>query len=226
VIPLSSVEDTVEAEAPVDERRQALLEALTGDLGEGLVGSHIRPGDELWIRVTRDAWFATAETLRERHRMRYFNFLSAIDWLPSPYGRELDAEVDTVVHGREERTPEPMVHGYAGGESRFQLFMRVNDVVDHQALIVKADVPDDDLRMPTISTVYAGANWHERETAEMYGIVFEGHPDLRNLYLPGEFEGHPLRKDFPLLSRRVKPWPGIVDVEPMPGEAADEEGEE
>ena len=52
----------------------------------------------------------------------------------------------------------------------------------------------------------------------MYGIAFAGHPDLRNLYLPGEFEGHPLRKDFPLLARVVKPWPGIVDVEAMPGE--------
>jgi NADH-quinone oxidoreductase subunit C len=59
----------------------------------------------------------------------------------------------------------------------------------------------------------------------MFGIRFEGHPGLRHLYLPGEFEGHPLRKDFPLLARLVKPWPGIVDVEPMPGEAADAEAE-
>jgi NADH-quinone oxidoreductase subunit C len=51
----------------------------------------------------------------------------------------------------------------------------------------------------------------------MFGIIFDGHPGLRHLYLPGEFEGHPLRKDFPLLARLVKPWPGIVDVEPMPG---------
>ena len=54
----------------------------------------------------------------------------------------------------------------------------------------------------------------------MFGISFDGHPGLRHLYLPGEFEGHPLRKDFPLLARLVKPWPGIVDVEPMPGEPA------
>jgi NADH-quinone oxidoreductase subunit C len=54
----------------------------------------------------------------------------------------------------------------------------------------------------------------------MFGIAFDGHPGLRHLYLPGEFEGHPLRKDFPLLARLVKPWPGIVDVEPMPGEPA------
>ena len=61
-----------------------------------------------------------------------------------------------------------------------------------------------------------GADWHERETWEMYGIDFIGHPEIRHLYLPGEFEGFPLRKDFPLLARVVKPWPGLTDVEAMP----------
>jgi NADH-quinone oxidoreductase subunit C len=55
----------------------------------------------------------------------------------------------------------------------------------------------------------------------MYGFVFDGHPSLRHLYLPSEFEGHPLRKDYPLLAREVKPWPGLVDVEPMPGETGE-----
>ena len=74
--------------------------------------------------------------------------------------------------------------------------------------------------------MYPGADWHERECWEMYGFRFEGHPNLRHIYLPSAFEGHPLRKDFPLLAREVKPWPGLVDVEAMPGEAAgeDEEG--
>jgi NADH-quinone oxidoreductase subunit C len=58
----------------------------------------------------------------------------------------------------------------------------------------------------------------------MFGIDFVGHPNLRALYLPGSFEGFPMRKDFPLLARLVKPWPGIVDVEQMPGET-EEEGE-
>jgi NADH-quinone oxidoreductase subunit C len=53
--------------------------------------------------------------------------------------------------------------------------------------------------------------------------VFNGHPHLTKLYLPGDFEGYPLRKDFPLLARRLKPWPGIVDVEPMPGGGDDDE---
>ncbi len=79
--------------------------------------------------------------------------------------------------------------------------------------------------MPTWTGVYAGADWHERETCEMFGIGFAGHPNLVNMYLPADFEGHPLRKDFPLLARRVKPWPGIVDVEPMPGGDDEPEGE-
>ena len=78
----------------------------------------------------------------------------------------------------------------------------------------------------SVPPLFGGANWHEREAWEMYGIVFTGHPNLRNLYLPGDFEGHPLRKDFPLLARAVKPWPGIVDVEGMPGVADEEEGGE
>ena len=80
--------------------------------------------------------------------------------------------------------------------------------------------------MPSWVGVYTGANWHEREAWEMFGINFLGHPDLRHLYLPSDFEGNPLRKDFPLLARMVKPWPGIVDVEPMPAEFdPDNEGE-
>ena len=71
---------------------------------------------------------------------------------------------------------------------------------------------------------YPGADWHERECWEMYGFVFDGHPALRHLYLPHEFEGFPLRKDFPLLAREVKPWPGLVNVEGMPG--VEDDGEE
>jgi NADH-quinone oxidoreductase subunit C len=60
-------------------------------------------------------------------------------------------------------------------------------------------------------------------------VTFTGHPGLRHMYLPSDFEGHPMRKEFPLLARMVKPWPGIVDVEQMPGDddeaAADESGD-
>ncbi|WP_051393477.1 NADH-quinone oxidoreductase subunit C [Glycomyces arizonensis] len=62
--------------------------------------------------------------------------------------------------------------------------------------------------MDTVTGLYPGASWHERETHEMFGVDFTGHPNLAPLLLPPEFEGHPLRKDFVLASRVVKPWPG------------------
>jgi NADH-quinone oxidoreductase subunit C len=212
VIPLSSADTAPEVET--DERREGLLSRFSAELGDALVGSHIRPGNDLWIRVGREAWPHAAEVARARFGCAFFDFLSAIDWLPSPFGRELDAQVDDPTP----RDAPPMVSGYAGGDTRFQVFARVVNVREHWGVTFKTDLPDDDLVVGTWSRTYLGANWHERETHEMFGIGFAGHPWLANLYLPGAFEGFPLRKDFPLLSRRVKPWPGIVDVEPMPGE--------
>jgi NADH-quinone oxidoreductase subunit C len=108
------------------------------------------------------------------------------------------------------------VTGVAGGETRFQVFARYHSQRRKMGVTVKADLDDESPTVASIHDIYFGAEWHERETWEMYGFVFEGHPDLRHIYLPGEFEGFPLRKDFPLLAREVKPWPGIVDVEDLP----------
>ena len=66
---------------------------------------------------------------------------------------------------------------------------------------------------PTLSGVYAGANWGERETWELFGIEFTGHPHLVKLLLPEPFEGFPLRKDFELMTRVAKPWPGAPEGE-------------
>ncbi|GAA1595692.1 hypothetical protein GCM10009804_60390 [Kribbella hippodromi] len=85
--------------------------------------------------------------------------------------------------------------------------------VDH--LLVRTLVPRDQPVLATLIDVYAGANWHERETYEMFGISFDGHPNLIPLLLPDEFEGHPLRKEFVLASRVAKPWPGAKE----PGES-------
>ena len=68
-------------------------------------------------------------------------------------------------------------------------------------------------RCPTISDLWATCDWNERETAEMFGIRFEGHPQPVKLLLSEPFEGHPLRKDFPLMSREAKPWPGVPEGE-------------
>lgn len=222
----TATDEAPEPEAPRDEVREGLVETLREVLGDALLGSHIRAGDDVWVRVANDAWRDAAEACRHKLTMGYFDWLSAIDWLPSPFGRDMDSEIDTIVFGSEAKEPPPMAQGYAGGESRFQVVARLYSISTHLGVTLKADVADDEPHIASLVPVYAGANWHERECFEMYGISFVGHPYLQKLYLPGGFEGHPLRKDFPLLARRVKPWPGIVDVEPMPGEDATGDGEE
>ncbi|MFE6228714.1 NADH-quinone oxidoreductase subunit C [Streptomyces sp. NPDC057854] len=84
-------------------------------------------------------------------------------------------------------------------------------------LLLRTTVPHDAPALPTATGVFAGAAWHERETHEMFGVVFEGHPNLTPLLLPENFEGHPLRKDFVLAARVAKAWPGAKE----PGESHD-----
>jgi NADH-quinone oxidoreductase subunit C len=220
VSPLSSDIDQAGspvAELPGDALRERAVDQLRGAIGEALIDSLVKPGDDMWVRVRTDAWRDAAIALRDVLSMDFFCFLSAIDWLPSPFGRSEDDPSQTPV----ERDT-TIKQGYTGGETRFQMLARVNSTTLHYGINVKCDIPDDDLVVPTWIPAYAGANWHEREAHEMFGINFAGHPNLINMYLPTGFEGHPLRKDFPLLARLVKPWPGIVDVEPLPGEPAED----
>ena len=220
--------ETAEAEAPVasDPGREALLEALTTELGDAVLQSHLEPGKDLTVRVTAAAWGEIGAYIHERQRFRFFEYLSAIDWMPSPFGRSMSAAVDLeadAANTEDAEEPEEavagegggFVTGLAGGDTRFQVFARVHNLTTNLGLTLKADVGDD-LLVGSWTTPYPGAEWHEREVWEMFGISFLNHPGLRPLYLPGDFEGNPMRKDFPLLSRLIKPWPGIVDVEPMP----------
>ena len=200
--------------------REQLLSDVSACLGSALVQSHINVGNDLCVRVATDAWATSAATLKTSLGFDYFCFLSAIDWLPSPFGK-----------GEEDPTAEPVERdtetkqGLAGGETRLQVFARLVNHRTHVGITMKADVPDATPVVPSWVSVFTGANWHEREAHEMFGISFAGHPDLRNMYLPTDFEGHPLRKDFPLLARMVKPWPGIVDVEPLPGGGDEDDAE-
>jgi NADH-quinone oxidoreductase subunit C len=224
VVPLSdagSTETQTETLAlPGDGLREGIVQRLRDSLGDGVVDSVVKPGDDLWIRVSTQAWRAAGLALRDLIGCEYFCFLSAIDWSPSPYGRGEDDPTQPAPERDNRIRP-----GLTGGETRMQVFARVTNVKEHFGVTLKADIPDDNPVIDSWVTVYAGANWHERETHEMFGIGFAGHNDLRNLYLPTDFEGYPLRKEFPLLARHVKPWPGIVDVEQLPG-GDDDEAEE
>jgi NADH-quinone oxidoreductase subunit C len=205
----------------LSELHERVADELRAALGDAVLDSWARPSEDgdLWVRVDVVKWREAAEAAKALG-FTYFCFLSAIDWLPSPFGKSEEGEARDPEQVRQaiEDGLRRMEHGVTGGETRFQLLARVYSIARRTGIVFKADLPDDGPVAETWSGVYAGANWMERETHEMYGIGFAGHPYLVNLYLPGAFEGHPLRKDFPLLAREVKPWPGLVDVEPMPGE--------
>ena len=221
--------DATETESvPTDDLREGVVASARAKLGDAVVDSVVQPGLDAWLRVTRDSWADTARALQDLG-FTFFDYLSAIDWYPNLFGK--NEEPPTVPLVAPNSSAE-LDHGVTGGETRFQLIARVYSPEQKVGLHLKADLPDEDLTAPTWSHTYFGADWHEREIWEMYGITFAGHPNLTHIYLPGSFEGFPLRKDFPLLARHVKPWPGLVDVEAMPGEpeeddaAADAEGAE
>jgi len=134
-------------------------------------------------------------TLKEDENLRFefFTFLSAID--RSEFGGEDDKEE----REKAGSTLELLVHLYSPA-----YVMHVNIHVPMHPSAPSA---------PSITSLFAGANWHEREAHEMFGIDFEGHPHLVNLYLPEDFEGHPGLRSFKLPTRVIKEWPGAKDPE-------------
>jgi NADH-quinone oxidoreductase subunit C len=196
---------------PVHEELAARLQA--GGLGSGAVIQTESTFDDLVVRVAPASWRHAAEVAKDALECDYLSFIAGIDWMPAPReGEEDSGDTSSPVQ------PTETTYGAAGSAGRFQVFAHLQSTARHWGITFKTDVDETDPHIDSWVEVYAGADWHERECWEMYGIVFDGHPALRHLYLPSGFEGHPLRKDFPLLARVVKPWPGLVDVEAMPGE--------
>ena len=128
-------------------------------------------------------------------RFHFFTFLSGVD---RSAVEKSDDESDEVHRGLE-----VLVHLYSP------------EYVMH--VTIHVPLPLEGAVCPSITDVFAGALWHERETWEMFGIAFKGHPRLVNLYLPEDFEGNPLLKSFKLPSRVIKPWPGAKDPEEAAG---------
>jgi NADH:ubiquinone oxidoreductase subunit C len=155
------------------------------------------------VRVPADSWTDALRTARDELGLVFFSWLSAIDWTNDvQVGDPLQEETD----------------------ERFEVVCTVADLSEGRRVTFSTDIPKDGAVVSSLVGVYAGADWHEREAHEMFGIVFDGHPNLENLYLPEGFLGHPLRKSFALLSREVKPWPGTVDVEDMPPKDEESDG--
>ena len=88
---------------------------------------------------------------------------------------------------------------WAKRTNRFTVVYHIFSIKNNFRICLKADVDEKDCNIDSVSSVWKAANWQERETYDMYGIKFNNHPDLRRMYMPEDFEYHPLRKDFPLM---------------------------
>lgn len=172
----------------------ALLLSLQNALGESLVRTQVRLG-ELTVELRAERMLEAMQTLRDHPDLRYAQLtdLCGVDF--SGYKDEL----------------------WEG--PRFAVVMHLLSIVHNQRLRVRIFCEDDE--MPIVSSVtdiWPSANWFEREAFDLYGIVFDGHPDLRRILTDYGFVGHPFRKDFPLsgnVEMRYDPTQGRVIYQPV-----------
>lgn len=99
--------------------------------------------------------------------------------------------------------------------ARFEVFYNLVNLDAGKRLRLKVRVEEDDLHVPSVMGVYRAANWNERECYDMFGLIFDGHPDLRRMYLPEDFAYYPQRKEFPLLG-----IPGSLPLPPQTPEGS------
>jgi NADH-quinone oxidoreductase subunit C len=123
---------------------------------------------EVTIVVPRDDLLSTLASLRDDPELG-FDFLSSVSCTDWP-----------------------------GSDPRFWLAYHLLSLEHAHRLRVKVGLPPDDPHVPTVTVPFPGANWHEREVFDFFGVVFDGHPDLRRIEMPEDWVGHPLRKDEPL----------------------------
>lgn len=192
--------------ASQDEWAEKLAQAVGGE-------SELHFGT-VKVLVPSDCWVEALTTARDQFGLTFFSWLSVIDWTQQVAVGEPPADTTERLEviaalGGINSEPNPAVSEEDGEPTK-------NSSAAGRFALFSTDLSHQQPTLATLVEVFPGANWHEREAAEMFGVDFSGHPDLSPLYLPDAFEGNPLRKTFPLLSREVKPWPGLVDVEPMP----------
>jgi len=108
-------------------------------------------------------------------------------------------------------------------EERFAVVIHLRSLKHGHRLRLRVPVPENDPAVPSTTTVWNGLAWFEREVFDMFGIRFDGHPDLRRLLLYPEFVGHPLRKDYPLRGYQpTMPMPTLPRGDRVPGASREE----
>lgn len=186
-----------EAQEPTAVERFA--DAVAAGVG-GSVSPAVRTAK---VTVRSDGWLEAVRTARDEFGLVYFSFLSAIDWATDvAVGEPLEGDVD----------------------ERYEVLCTLTELMEGKRVTLATNIDKTAPALDSLVSVFPGADWHEREAHEMFSIDFVGHPNLEHLYLPDGFLGYPLQKSYPLLSREVKPWPGSVDVEAMPGKDDDADG--
>jgi len=195
---MSDQSEAVEAAESSEAAELTALEQYASDLTDKFGAIRYEVAfDTVRVFVEPDKWVETIVAARED--LELFSWLSAIDWSK------------TTEVGEGVRDPDSLVE-------RFEVLCRLSSMRPHNAdaVIFVAVLEKSDPSIASLTEFIGGAAWHEREAHEMFGIDFVGNENLIPLYLPDEFVGNPLLKSYPLISREVKPWPGEVDVEPMP----------
>jgi len=184
-----------------------LAERLRAQFPDAIVDI-AQPRGELTLDVAPDAWHATCRTLRDGFGFEQCMDICGVDYLG--YGSDewdtTDVSSEGFSRGVEGRGPgrfkwgEQPTDAKLPSNRRFAVVAHLLSIQDNVRLRVRCFAADDTL--PVVASVvdlWPGVNWFEREAFDMYGILFEGHPDLRRILTDYGFVGHPFRKDFPLI---------------------------
>ena len=182
----------------------ALIESVSERFADALIDSHSYRGDDT-VTVCRESLLEVARFVKEdpAFRMNLLVDLSAVDYSTfgeSPKSAFFSSSGVAVrpTSGIEDEAPWP---GPPAG-ARFTVVYHFYSTTHKHRLRIVVPVEESDPRVDTVSPLWPGANWLEREVWDMYGIGFEGHPDLRRILMYEGFEGHPLRKDYPVDARQ------------------------
>jgi NADH-quinone oxidoreductase subunit C len=196
-----------------------LLEKVTARLGAMVLDHKTYRGDDR-IHIDRTNIVEAARILRDDPELAFDMLLdvTAVDYYGQPDDFQLKQEVwdeNRVVTRRMPMRRHELVLPARGTEPRFAVVYHLQSLKHLHRLRIKCRVPEDDPSIASVTSIWPGANWLERETWDLYGIRFEGHPDLRRIYLYDEFVGHPLRKDYHKHNEQpIQPYVGPGAKEP------------